>query len=411
MSLQDAGVSRARLAAGALPLFFLSFLISANANALPQVFFQRGYPGQKALLLAVALLLSTAAAMLGIHVSARVRLARRGVAVLLLAGMAVHAALLWAGGALAFVALLALAQFLNDLLLNQLDHAAVARAGARARFSDTAGSVARLLGMLLAPIFFTASAGRAALQCGVIAVLGAAALAGALALLRLPARQAGPADADAGASRGRPTAADRLLFGHAIAVYAGLYLLAANLIFLLGDVLHSARAEREGGALVTLVFACAVVANLAAGALRPRLGAAAGVVWLGLPALAMAGAAGALLGGYRPAPAVCWAASACIGAAYGLFLHELRSHVSAAAQAGRPALIGWFNNVANVSALLAFGLMVGVSRGVAADGYLAGVMGLVIAVTLGGAALAGVGWLMVRARIGAPGTAVPGVRG
>jgi hypothetical protein len=47
-----------------------------------------------------------------------------------------------------------------------------------------------------------------------------------------------------------------------------------------------------------------------------------------------------------------------LGAAYGGFLLELRDYVSRAVRdEGKRALLTWFNNMANVSALIAFGLM------------------------------------------------------
>jgi hypothetical protein len=370
-----------------LSLFFLSFLMSGNGNALPQVFLQRGFPEQKASLLALTLLASTVAAVLGTSSARHVRLQGRGVALGLLGAVAVAALLLSVQGLVPFVLLLSLSQFASNFMLNLLDHAAVQRAGAHARFNDTVGNGARLCGMLLAPVFFTASAGDPALQRLVIAFLGLAALGGCLGLLRLPSR-AEVAEASHAATS-RANGRDRLLFAYALAVYAAMYLLAANLIFLLQDLLQRPDAERLGGLLIALVFASAIVANAATGPVRQRLGSAFGSVrlLLAMPALALAGAAAVLLAGLRPGNAACFAAAVCIGAAYGVFLHELRSHVSAAARAGRPVLIAWFNNVANLSALLAFGVMLVLSRAVAPADYPAAVMGFTVALTLGGVAL------------------------
>ena len=44
-------ITPAALTLGAVALFFLSFLMSGNANVLPQLFYQRFYPEQKVLLL------------------------------------------------------------------------------------------------------------------------------------------------------------------------------------------------------------------------------------------------------------------------------------------------------------------------------------------------------------------------
>ncbi len=72
--------SKSTLALGAFALFFLSFLMSGNGNALPQVFFQHYYPEQKTLLLSIALLSSTIAAVTGILLSRRVHARRIAIA-------------------------------------------------------------------------------------------------------------------------------------------------------------------------------------------------------------------------------------------------------------------------------------------------------------------------------------------
>ena len=45
--------SREGLLFGAFAIFFLAFVMSGNANAIPQMFFQRFYPHQKNLLLSI----------------------------------------------------------------------------------------------------------------------------------------------------------------------------------------------------------------------------------------------------------------------------------------------------------------------------------------------------------------------
>jgi hypothetical protein len=49
---------------------------------------------------------------------------------------------------------------------------------------------------------------------------------------------------------------------------------------------------------------------------------------------------------------------AAIGASYGLFILETREYASSGARHGKRGLVTLLNNIANLSALLAFGLMV-----------------------------------------------------
>lgn len=382
----SAAPTRPLLAAGAVALFFLSFLMSAGSNALPQVFLQRHAPQDKAMLLSVALLASTAAATLGVLLSRRMRLRPPALLACLASAALLAQWLLATASVPGFIALLVLLQFVVNFLVDQVDHAAVARSGALLAFNDTAGNGARLLGMLVAPAWFTLLAGQDAVERMGVALVSLAALAGAWRLLRLaPGHSSAPAgDAH---DRGRAQPEDFLLFGFAVAVYAGMYLLAANAIYLLQDLFGVPDAEARGGVLIVTVFAAAIVANgiagaVATGAARSRRAAA-----LLAPAMALAVAALAPLAGLRPSYGVCLLASAAVGAGYGFFLRELRTHASAAARAGRGVVLGWFNNMANVSALLAFGLMLLASRVAPAGGYYVAVLGAVLALQVAGAAL------------------------
>ena len=237
----SAKVSKSALALGSFALFFVSFLMSGNGNALPQVFFQHYYPEQKTLLLSIALLSSTIASVIGILISRRVDTCRRAIAVSILATAAIVEALLSADSAGLFIACLILVQFADNFLLNQIDHAAVARAGELRGFNDGMGTAARLLGMLCAPAFFTVFAGNERVEMIVVAALGIAAMAGCLCLFRIqpqpePQKQACEQHAV-------PDRADWLVFAYAIAVYAALYLFAANMIYLLKDLFHIPDAE------------------------------------------------------------------------------------------------------------------------------------------------------------------------
>jgi hypothetical protein len=377
------GATRAALLGGAVALFFLSFLMSGAANVLPQLQFAHEPAGRKTGLLSLALVVSTLAAVAGVLLARRWTPRRGAVTLGLGAVPLLTLALLQAPGATAFIALLVLLQFADNLLLHRLDEAAVARAGAWRRFNDTASNTARLAGMLAAPACFTLLAGSTA-ELALVAVLGLGAVAGGWWLLRLPAAQATPPGAPQAALQAVPPAPrDRLLFGYALVVYAGLYLLAANMIFLLADRFALPDAATRGGLLIVVVFAAAIVAN---GLAARGGGARAGLrpVALAAPALAMALVAAAPLAGWQPPYAACVAASAAIGAAYGAFLWQLRAHASAAALQGRGAVLGWFNNMANVSALCAFLLMLAMSRLAAGPGYYDLLLGGIVLLQLAG---------------------------
>jgi hypothetical protein len=118
--------------------------------------------------------------------------------------------------------------------------------------------------------------------------------------------------------------------------------------------------------------------------------------------VALAVAAVAPLAGLRPGYALCVLASAAIGAGYGFFLRELRRHASAAARAGRGVVLGWFNNMANVSALLAFALMLLASRVAPGPGYYAAVLWAVVVLQAAGALLLGLGSRRGEREVAAP---------
>ncbi|MGZ5006844.1 MAG: MFS transporter [Methylobacter sp.] len=352
-------VSKATLAWSAFALFFLSFLMSGNGNALPQVFFQRGYPEQKTLLLSIALLSSTIAAITGILVSRRIRPRRTVVALAIAVTAALAEALLSANSAVHFIVCLALVQFADNFLLNQIDHAAVDRAGELRGFNDGAGNSARLLGMLCAPAFFTGFADNATLEKTVVAVLGAAAMIGCLRLFRLSPLSETHTQTDKKLSV--PDPVDRLVFGYAITVYTALYLFAANMIYLLKDLFHIPGAETRGGTAIVTVFVSALAANAAVAAARRSTHKTGGrnlrTAALALPAIALITAAGAILAGIQVGYSLCLAATVTIGACYGVFLWEIRDYSSRAAKQGKTVLLSWFNNMANISSLFAFGLM------------------------------------------------------
>lgn len=360
MTTPDEAPPRARVALRASAFFALSFVMSANGNVLPQQFFQRHAPAQKPLWLAACLLLGTASATLAVWRARRGRATRAPMLLTLGVTLLAEGALFALAQPLAYVALNAVAQFGANSLTNHVDLTASARAGAARRgLHDAVSNLARLLGILTAPWFFTRHyADRAA----VAAALGGAGALGALAVASTFSREArggatsGPrADAPAAPLSAR----DRVLAAYAVSLYISLYLFAANVLYLLRDVVRLADAERRGGATISLVFLGALVTNAMSSAMRARRARSSiSTVALAAPVVVLAASALALRAGVVHDYALVVAGSLALGLSYGFFLAEVREWCSRGARdEGKTALLTLFNNMTNLSSLAAFGTM------------------------------------------------------
>ena len=351
--------SRATLSLSAASLFFLSFLMSGSANVLPQLFYQAFYPQHKSILVALTLFLSTASALLGVAASKGRANGLPGLLLGLTIATGAALTLLSTQQAVLYIVLISIVQFADNYLLNQVDHAAVARTTVHSRgFNDVVGNVSRLLGMLAAPAFFTAFFGNRMILSGAVAALGVVACSGAIALFRSQPAHSLATKHDISQPLDR---ADRLVFGYAISVYIALYLFAANMIYLLRDLLKMPDAELRGGRAIVAVFIAAAIVNGTVGGLRKaaKRQKHLPVATLSAPALALVLSGGLLAAGVRPSFGVFLLFSIVVGGTYGLFLLELRGYVSRGArEEGKALLLTRFNNMANVSALLAFGLMI-----------------------------------------------------
>jgi hypothetical protein len=375
-------------------LMILSFVASANGNVLPQIFYQRHYPDEKALLLGACLFAGTIAATAGVLASRRSAARTPATLAALAFVLTAEGALFFVRGAVVYVALNALAQLGGNWLNNRLDHAALAAAGERRRLHDGAVNVVRLLGMLTAPVIFTAFYDRRGVLLSVLvgcAVLGLGSAASVLAASAPGSASPGTTTEGAPLSR-----ADRLVLGYATALYVALYLLAANMIYLLRDVLEMDRAEQRGGVAILLVFSSALVGTALAATYRARRPPRpTRIRGLAAPAALLPPAAAILSrGAGLPFAAVVGGAVA-IGLSVGVFIAELRDHASRGArEQGKTALLTRFNNVPNVSALLASATMVALAaacRGTAAGPY-PYVLGVVGALPPVATALLFLGW-------------------
>ncbi len=192
----------------------------------------------------------------------------------------------------------------------------------------------------------------------VVAALGFVACGGAAVLFHGAAAK--PFERYAGLSQPLDRA-DHLLFAYAISIYVALYLFAANMIYLLRDLLRMPGPELRGGRAIVAVFIAAAAVNGLVGALRRSSPSRRTIrpATMSAPALALTFAGGLLAAGIKPSFGVFLLCSATVGGTYGLFLLELRGYVShGAREEGKTQLLTRFNNMANVSAALAFGLMI-----------------------------------------------------
>ncbi len=371
-------------------VFVFSFLLSGLTNVIPQFILLALVPDQKAFWLPVSLLAATACAVLGTLLGGswwERRLSGRWILVPLLGAVASFLGLFTAREPWHFVLLAALATGLGNLLVTRLDHLATRTATDSQRsFNDRLGTACRLLGMLLAPWFFTHQ-----LQHGMAVTLalglGAAGVLGAwLASWRSAAGAATVAPlAEASLPLDRR---DYLLLGHAVSVFAALYLFAANLSYFLQDALAFDRATPRAGVLIVAVFMSALgsvaVASLAA---RRRTGAATDPGALAfLPALPLAVAWVAYEGRLAVTYTGMLAIASALGFGYGAFLLGLRDFVSRSAARGKTVLLTIYNNLANASALLAFAclfLLDGLAPG-SGEGYYLAWMRLLAAVATAG---------------------------
>jgi len=367
-------LSRIQVALGALALFFVSFLMSANSNALPQLFFQRHSAAHKTLLLSITLLCATMAATAGVFTSRRASGPRCVPAFGLVITAVLASALFITGSPAVFIICVILLQFSDNFLLNRIDHLAAAQAGEQRRFNDAAGTAARLLGMLCAPAFFTLFFDHKPTVWVTIAILGATAMVG-YSRVAGDGRIATTRLEEQTRKMTAPDLSDRLIFAYGMSVYVALYLLASNAIYLLRELLHIRDAEQRGGAAIVTVFVAALVSNSLMPAVMRRSArhteARARIGLLAAPAFVLILFATLVASGLRPGYAVFLAGGALAGLAYGVFLWAMRDFVSRSArERGQTVLLSWFNNLANVSSLLAFALMLGLaSRSCSSESY------------------------------------------
>ena len=367
--------SRGGLLFGAFAIFFLAFVVSGNDNAVPQLFFQRFYPHEKNLLLSISLLLATLAATLAVPLSKRFRLSTTQMLAAMVTAVIVSLFLYSTDQVALFIGAIVLVQFAVFYLTNLLDYASVARAGALRGFNDTAGVIARLFGTLGAPAFFPSFYDDKVIALSCAGFLGLLAIIGAAKLLLMPALLES-AKATGDNAEKSPDRTDQLFFAFAISIYVSLMLFGANMIYLLRDRLHIAHAETRGGMAIAATFVCAIIVNGLVALLHRGRGEFRNreirIGPLALPAVVLCVCGAGIGVGLHVTYGLFLSGACLIGAAYGVFVWEVRDYTSRGAQhEGKGALVTWFNNIGNISALIAFGLMVtfAADRAAGAAGY------------------------------------------
>ncbi|HEY9856026.1 MAG TPA: hypothetical protein V6D05_09835 [Stenomitos sp.] len=389
----------------------MCFLVSGLANVIPQFVLLQLAPEHKAFWLPLCLLAGTLGAIVGTLLGGAVWerwLSSRWVLLPLIGtGLGVWG-LFHSRDPRLFVAIAAAVNGLGNLLITRFDHLATRAAGDERRpFNDRLGTACRLLGMLLAPWFFTHHLQNAPAVSAVIVASLVGALTAWLATFR-KAQGRLEAGRAAAADRVRLGAVDLLVLGHAVTVYASLYLFSANISYFLRDALGIKQATPRAGVLIVTVFLMALVAVALGGRLLRRAGhdGAVGPGYLALaPVLPLLVALVAYEGHAAFTFRGLVAIAATLGVGYGCFLLGLRDHVSRSVRLGKGLMLTVYNNLANVSALLAFVGMLALVRLVpgSSEAYYHAWMRLVATVSLSGIPL----MLLARRRL-APDSLLPG---
>ena len=331
----------------ATPLFVLSFLLSAIGNVVPQLHLLARNPSDKEWLLSLILLTGTASAAVGITAARLIPTERSKAAlvVLVLAMGAAFSGLFFVEEPLAYGLLNMAVAFSANVLQQRLDLAGHVVAGASGRErNDAAATSLRLMGYVPAPLVFAFWQQR----WGIVAMTGALGLVVVLVGARTTsAAGRGVASTSAG---GAPNRTDRRMFGFARLMYAALFVFSAHLIYLLDELLELPHPVRTGATALTIVFVVAA-AYVAVDPLRSR-GADRALLWLA-PGSMMATVVALWI--VRPDSAgLVQVAAVAIGLVYGVFQRGLRTWTSEAASRGRGGVFAAYNNLANLSALIAF---------------------------------------------------------
>lgn len=346
-----------------LGFLFFAFAASAYVSVAPQLVFARTVPGAKALWLSATLLIGTIGSMAAVELARRLGYGARPRLGGGIVTSAILAILFLAAGVahpLSFAALCVALRGLCQYASQENDRRAAALAGAAARAKNDAISLSlRFAGMLGGPLFLGLHPDFDGLSAGVYLALGGLALFGTVAVAPAPPIvESSRADAPALPLR----SSDHLVIWAGRLSFACYTMLTACVLYALRDLHGLADAARRGSTMITAAFGAAMIATPFLAALRGR--AVRGHALFGmLPAPIGIVAAGLLL----PSPSTArlgpgLIGAAVLGVAFAAFQLSFRDYAShQAIEGGRRELLAIFNNLSNTSALIAFGVMLGLS--------------------------------------------------
>lgn len=400
-----------------LPYFFASFVSVSLQSVIPQHHLAGRPPDERALLLSACLLAGAVGSLTGVGASRRLAAVidawppdRWRAVIAAAAAMLVvsFSGTLTLDAAALYVACFFAASAASQFAFDALDRRLVAAAGDGLVTHVRQAAAGQLLAFVLGPLWFGGLAG--AVPAHVVAIATGVTLMVLLAW-RLPAPRGGGPIAGAApgpvryAERGHADPADaasdlddRLFFAFTVLVHAAVFVFVSSVLYVARDFYGRADAARVTGlvlAVSNLVAAATVMIARGAGTAAPAAagwgpGQHARATLVLLSCLALVA--------WAPVASVWWLAACALptGGCYGLFLVRARAYASRrAADAGRAGFLSRFNNLANVAALLAFGLLFLVAlitpRG--SGGYVAASLGASGGLLIGALATAALaGW-------------------
>jgi hypothetical protein len=367
---------------------YFSFVVTGLTSIAPQRLFAGASPESARAWVAGTLLVGTVASIAGVWLAQRYGLSKRPAPAATVLILTMTGALLWSFGTTTLLGAAMLqiaARFLANYTKQDLDHRAVTIAGSEARVAnDRMAVLMRFIGMLIGPLWFGAFQLTSPAMLTAIVVMMALSLlsVGDLAQTTLP-------EPDRTQPRKRLLYREWVLIAVSIGIYATYYLLASNIVYMLGRVYAQDRANVLSGILITVVYATAMLTTVVSlRGKRDHLG----LWWMAPAPLIMAGVGPALNSGLASSLLVDVAGAVALGLGFAFYLLAVRNQVTMRSRAQDSRWLGFFNNLANTSALLAFSVMavlVAVSRvhGVSYETALAIGLSTLSVGTLAGAAL------------------------
>jgi hypothetical protein len=349
-----------------LGFLFFAFAASAYVNVLPQLVFARTAPATKSLWLAATLLIGTLGCMAAVGLARQLGYGNRPRLVGGLITIAIVAILLLATGVthpLSFAALCVALRGLCQYASQETDRRAAALAGAALRARNDAVSLSlRFAGMLAGPLFVGLHPDFDGLSAAVYLVLSLLSLCGALAVAPAPPAVMTASAGEIAASALPLRRSDHLVIWAGRLTFAGYSMLSACVLYALRDLHGLVDAARRGSTMITAAFGAAMIATPFLAALRGRVARRHALLGM-LPAPIGVVAAGLLL----PSPSTAQlvpglGGAALLGVGFAAFQLSFRDYAShQAIEGGRKELLAIFNNLSNTSALVAFGVMLGLS--------------------------------------------------